>query len=536
VSDSPASAQHGGTVALWALAGALLFALAGPGPWSGWLGWLVLPALMVQYLVATASHSLKASYLLGAVYMAAFSFSLVHVAVFVWVFVLLAGGFYYLMVAVSLRRVAVPWRPWVFALAVAGASWLRANMPEIRYPHGQPCHALWQWVHLLGPVRLGGEALCNLLLAALASGLVGWTAASRARLRFGSSAKVALVVAFLAGLLFAPTPRSESVGVVDVAAVEPGFHPMDAFAGARTRMEYEAIRQRVFDERLVQPTLEVAGPAQSDAPDLVLWPESSLRQEWLADAAGELAGQQASGLPPLAEGCRLVAGGDLYAEQSGRLRPAKVVAVQFDADGKVLGHHEKRYLVPGGETIPFVGWLPGLIREPLQNALLDTFGYVPAMQPGVELPLLATGDGVPFAALVCFDNAFPEPFLAAVERGARFVVVVSNESWYRGGAEVYQLAALTVFHAVTAEVPVIRCTTDGLTVAVDRDGAVLGRLEHDPAPAAPRVLRVEVPLGAGQAPPMVWLQRSLGPLVCTLWGLLAAVGWWRARADRSAAI
>ena len=87
--------------------------------------------------------------------------------------------------------------------------------------------------------------------------------------------------------------------------------------------------------------------------------------------------------------------------------------------------------------------------------------------------------------------------------------------------ELQQLVAMSVVRACENVVPVVRCTMDGWSVAIDAAGVLGEELPlRGAAGAAGRVLAVDVTLGAGKPPPFGWLRRSSG----WLFGLLLAVG------------
>ena len=64
-------------------------------------------------------------------------------------------------------------------------------------------------------------------------------------------------------------------------------------------------------------------------------------------------------------------------------------------------------------------------------------------------------------ALVCYEDVFPELGRDLVNRGADFLAVVTNDSWYGQEAGAYQHAAHSVMQAVSLGVPVIRCGNAG---------------------------------------------------------------------------
>lgn len=520
-----------------ALLSALLLAAATPPVCVSGAEVLLLPGLALQFGVARAPRgALRASYLLGVVHVALFSWSLRHVIFAGYIGIVLVGGLYYVLAAAAVRAVRRP-SVLAFGLAVAAVCWLRAEMPEIPYPHGQPCHALWRQPWLLGAVALGGEPLANGLLAAFAAALWQLGAAWRSGVpAFAAARRTAILVATLLAVLTAlglgaapagtPSIGTLSMGTpstVTLVAIEPGVHPTDPFVG-RDRTEQRRLWEEQFSTRLLEPTRRLAGEDASSPPDLVLWPESSVHEAVTFDATGRARFPGLRGLA-LAPGTRLCVGAGARRDPLQQPAPA---AVLLGPDGRYLGHQEKRVRVPGGEVLPFLGLLPRSVADWMRAQVRAGIGYDPEVAPGQPQPLLATAAGVPFGALVCYDNAFPGPIAREVAAGARFLAVVSNEAWYRGGGELAQLAALTVVHAIACRVPIVRCTTDGLSLAVDDRGRVLAELPLRPAPQpAARFLRVDLPLGAGSLPPLAAWHPWLGATSAAGLLLLLLHGLWR---------
>ena len=230
---------------------------------------------------------------------------------------------------------------------------------------------------------------------------------------------------------------------------------------------------------------------------------------------------------------RLVVGVNL--ERDGREIPA---AALLGTDGSILGHQEKRRVVPGGEFLPFVDWLPAGLATAIHDLFRQALGSAVNCVPGQVRPPLQTASGVPFGVLMCYDNAYPGPAAEQVAQGARFLCVLSNEAWYRHGAELTQLVAMTVCRAIELRTPIVRCTTDGWSVLVTADGRLGENLAIPAGPAAAaRILRANLSPGSGLLPPLAWLQASAGPVLAGLLGLVllhAAWVWARLRVARTA--
>lgn len=521
------------------LLGGLLLAASTPPAWGPGAELLVVPALAVWYQVAVdARRPGWHSYALGCLHMACFSWSVHHVLVFAWVMIALLGGVYYLMVKWAVRSLAPRFAAAGFALAVAGACWLRANMPDIHYPHGQPCHALWQWPWLLRPVVIGGEPLVNALLAYAGAVLARLAASWRLGSPAWSSARGSVALA-LGGWFVAVSAAPFVQGgaatspPVRVAAVEPGFHPFEWLSLPRDAQK-PAFR-RFLEERLLAPTRQVL--AEAAPPTVVLWPESSLWDAFVradVDAGRARAGSIAGRLPTSA--ATLVFGANVDDGPDGLPTPA-ALAVELPS-AHVIARQEKRVLVPGGEFQPLLGWLPDAVSDALRRWFHEALGSLPEALPGRELPPVRRGDGVPFGILLCYDNAYPGPAAAQVAQGARWLAVLSNEAWYEGGAELTQLMAQTVVRALETGTPIVRCTQDGWSGHVAADGRVVASLPVAPAPQpSARILRAEVVPGAGVLPPLAWLRGGAGPTSAIGLALLllhALLGWARLRAARTA--
>ncbi|MBL8730123.1 MAG: apolipoprotein N-acyltransferase [Planctomycetes bacterium] len=535
-------ARRGSGFALALLGGALLAAATPPAVFPG-AEFLVLVGLAAWFALARDTRrSWWCSYLLGCVHMAWFSWSIHHVMWPAYVAIVVLGGGYFVLGTAALRAVPRRGQALAFGVVVAGSFWLRASVPAIHYPHGQPCHCLWQWPVLLGSVTVGGEGLANALLGWLAASLgelwQGWRIGApswRAARRRGALALAAAFVATGAGCAVAflsgsaTAPSSDGPPPASLVLVEPGLHSFDYLRGL----------PETFEERLRRPTqsllLEGLGdvprvprPGDPPRPDrtLVLWPESSIPVTIPVDEiANGTARLLADKLTPLATAPRRLLLG-INVERAGRETPAAVL-VDLET-GKVLGHQEKRCLVPGGEFIPLLHLLPQSVVDWARGVFEEALGSMPDLEPGRELPLLHTIDGTPFGTLLCYDNAFPGPAADQVAAGARFLCVLSNESWYRGGGELTQLMAMTVCRALETGTPIVRCTTDGWSGVVGADGRLREQLPILPSPTtAARNLVVHLEPGPGRLPPLAWLRAATGPLAALLLGLALLHGVWR---------
>ena len=508
-----------------ALVAALALAAAVPPAWFLGAEFLVFLGLGAFYAVTrTSRRPLLAAYLMGMGYMLAFSWSLRHVLWAGYVAIGFVGAVYFLVAAAWTRALSrVICGPIAFGCAAAATFWMRAEMPEIPYPHGQPIHDFHRWPAVLGCVALGGEPAGNFLLAALSAACVDLWGSWRVAMPSWRAAWTTLSAVLSTGLVltvaasssFALSESKQEGGdgqehALDVAVLEPGFAAL---------FQHKTSAAEAVLERLIRPTEVVAGPGVSRPPALVVWPESCYRARARESGASVFLDPAPLRID-LAPETSLLAGAEMQ-RADGRM---SAVALLLDSAGVVQGWHEKTKVVPAGERIPFLTSLPVRWRDALLTWVEATMGQVPDLEPGrvrapLSVPVRAPDQPsrrVRIGPLICFENAFPSVVRAHVQAGAQLLVVLSNEAWYRGGAELDQLEAMTVMRCIESRTPAIRCTVDGHTVAFGPDGRCLGRIESGASLERAKVLRLRIPLGQGRLPPLAWLAELV------LWLILAS--------------
>ena len=174
--------------------------------------------------------------------MAWFSWSIHHVLLPAYVAIVVLGGVYFVLGTIALRAVPERWQALAFGVFVAASFWLRANVPAIHYPHGQPCHCLWPWPWLLGSATLGGEPLANALCGWLAASLVelwrGWRVGAptwRSAWRRVAVAVAVATGATIGGRAAWAAVATSAAPPVAVTLVEPALVRLPARVAAHVR-------------------------------------------------------------------------------------------------------------------------------------------------------------------------------------------------------------------------------------------------------------------------------------------------------------
>ena len=139
-------------------------------------------------------------------------------------------------------------------------------------------------------------------------------------------------------------------------------------------------------------------------------------------------------------------------------------AILISEDKKFDKRYDKLHLVPFGEYIPFEDKLPFLRAGRLDE--------ITGFSPGKEFTIFEV-KGVKFGVLICFEDIFPGLVRQFNKRGADFMVVITNDAWFKKTKAPYQHAAASVFRAVENRMNIIRCANTGLSCFVDKNGKIV---------------------------------------------------------------
>lgn len=137
--------------------------------------------------------------------------------------------------------------------------------------------------------------------------------------------------------------------------------------------------------------------------------------------------------------------------------------------------YHKVVLVPYAERVPYAEVFRFLI-EPLKWGVgISSWGK------GTEQIVynlgLRNGDSTSFSGMICYELVYPEYVREFVRRGAKFLVVISNDSWWGNTSGAYQLAAYTAIRAVETRRWIVRCANGGISGVIDPAGRLISGTE-----------------------------------------------------------
>jgi apolipoprotein N-acyltransferase len=190
-------------------------------------------------------------------------------------------------------------------------------------------------------------------------------------------------------------------------------------------------------------------------PELVIWPESATPFFFQNEAA------YAERVRILARelSTALLFGSPAFKKDFGDIRYLNSAFLLTPA-GELAGRSDKIHLVPFGEYVPLKRILPFV------NKLVEGIGDFAPGELAKPLDIGSTKIGV----LVCYEGIFPELSRAYVNAGARVLVNISNDAWYKRSSAPYQHLSMTVFRAIENRVPLVRATNTGISAIIDSKG------------------------------------------------------------------
>ncbi len=135
----------------------------------------------------------------------------------------------------------------------------------------------------------------------------------------------------------------------------------------------------------------------------------------------------------------------------------------------ITGFYDKTRLVPFGERAPFPELLPFLRKIRFTGG-----GFVGGNWDSGEARTVFSGPEARFSALICYDSVFPGFVRSFVDRGAEFLVVITNDGWFGRTSGPYQHAESAVFRAIENRRAVVRCANTGVSTFIDPYGRKSG--------------------------------------------------------------
>lgn len=132
-----------------------------------------------------------------------------------------------------------------------------------------------------------------------------------------------------------------------------------------------------------------------------------------------------------------------------------------------IQRYGKMQLVPLGEHTPFVDQIPFL------GDLLKWGVGISGWNVGQDTTIfkfVTNNDTIKIGGLVCYESVFPTFPNYFVDRGAQFLTVLTNDSWYGKLSGPYQHKEFANLRAVENRRAVVRCANGGISCLINKFG------------------------------------------------------------------
>ena len=361
------------------------------------------------------------------------------------------------------------WERWYFTDAQISWPWLAlgnafaTSIKDVQWYSvtGTLGGSLWVWCANLGIFGL---------IVTLAKG--GWNRMNAwARTAVVTALTLVLVGPLVCSAIMYNTYEERSEGSVDVLIAQPNLDPYKKFTSM------SQLEQNDLLLGLVEPSL------QEQPADLLMAPET-FTSDIILNNIGSSRTVQAFGeflqKHPETDFLFGAVTHDIYNTRSapGLLcypygdgwRVSHNSAVMLSPDSRTEVFHKSK-LVVGTELTPYPK-----VFVPLDKWLSRLMGVSALMARDVgqdEITALHLSDGTPLGCAVCYESVYGEYCTGYVKKGARFLAVITNDSWWGNTPGYRQHLSYSCLRALELRRDVARCGNSGISCFINQKGEIL---------------------------------------------------------------
>ncbi|MFH1128006.1 MAG: apolipoprotein N-acyltransferase [Candidatus Omnitrophota bacterium] len=211
-------------------------------------------------------------------------------------------------------------------------------------------------------------------------------------------------------------------------------------------------------ESILKKYLSLTASAARENPDLIVWPEAASpgilgEDDWVFQEIFSLAKKIKI---PLIVGAVVKEGDHYYGS-----------ALLVNSSGSIAARYDKLHLVPFGEYIPFKKTFP----------FLQTIVPIGDIERGKDYTVFKSP--AKFSVLDCFEDTFPELAREFVKHGAKFLVNITNDAWYKKTSAPYQHLQASVFRALENRVYLVRAANTGISGFISPEGKIISLVKNE---------------------------------------------------------
>jgi apolipoprotein N-acyltransferase len=269
-------------------------------------------------------------------------------------------------------------------------------------------------------------------------------------------------------LVLSSADSRSSSGVVRVGMIQPNTDPWKKW--------------ETDPEDQLESYFQMTTGLAAEKPQLVVWPETAIpfrillgkysasyhRLKERIDSLGfalltgypETVFYQAQSAPP---GSRLIEGTNMYYDDFNA-----IMLLQPRVDS--IQKYSKMKVVPFAERVPYAERLSFLVEAVKWNVGISGWGI------GKDTTVFSLKEDdrtIRFSGMVCYESIYPDLVAAFVRKGAQFLVIVTNDSWWGNTSGANQHLQYATLRAIENHRAIARCANGGISCFIDPYGRIL---------------------------------------------------------------
>ena len=199
-------------------------------------------------------------------------------------------------------------------------------------------------------------------------------------------------------------------------------------------------------------------------PELVIWPEAAVLTGYIEGFRGEATRER---IQASAGDASVVTGAGIFDDGK------SYNSIYGLENAQVTDRYDKVYLVPFGESLPFLNAL-----QPLYTTVYGWFGLGAYGRTAGDSFHPLNVDGLVTAAYICYESVFPQVARSMVRQGGQVLINISNDAWFGRGSGAEQHYLMGSMRAIETRRYILRAGNDGVTAVIDPLGRTLQRFER----------------------------------------------------------
>ncbi len=330
---------------------------------------------------------------------------------------------------------------------------------------------LIQFIALTGVYGLSFWLLwLNVLAYLLYDGFIArrWRPLSRQGLVLLGAIAVLYVLPRIYGLVVLREEPARPATEVRVGIVQPDIDPFEKWEGNAAK-QLEALQS--LTSSFARARAELVLWPETAVPFFVLAPQNFMTLESIRRQVDTLGISLLTGIPDI----RFYRSDEPFPKSSktgrdGRRYDTFNSSMLLQPHDSSVQRYAKIILVPFAERVPFSEALSFL------NAMQWNFG-LGGWGIGADTTVFhfrtAAADTVTFSNMICYESMYPSLVAAFVRKGASFLTVITNDSWWGRTSGAYQHERAAVLRAVENRRWIVQCANGGISCVVDPYGTIV---------------------------------------------------------------